>query len=59
MGTSGGRDSDGDDGGIEASLDEDEEPLMEEHEPLVPLFPSIVNKWREGEKTLGEKVKKC
>jgi hypothetical protein len=32
---------------------------MEEHEPLVPLFPSIVNKWREGEKTLGEKVKKC
>jgi hypothetical protein len=62
--TSGGdigndRDSDGDGGGIEESLDEDEEPLAEERERLVPLLSSIVNMWREGEKNLGEKVKNC
>jgi hypothetical protein len=42
--TSGGRDSDGDGGGVEAPLEEDEELPVEEHECLMPLFSSIVNK---------------
>jgi hypothetical protein len=29
---------------MEASLDEEEEPLLEERERLMPLFSSIVNK---------------
>jgi hypothetical protein len=57
--TGDGRDSNGDGSGIEASLDEDKESLAEERECLVPLLSSIVNKWREGEKTLREKLKKC
>jgi hypothetical protein len=50
---------DEDDSVLEASLDKDEEPLSEECERLVPLLSSIMNKWGEGEKTLGERVKKC
>jgi hypothetical protein len=42
--TSGGRDPDGEGDGVEASLNEDKEPLMDEHERLVPLLSSIVNK---------------
>jgi hypothetical protein len=42
--TGGGRELDGDDGGVETSLHDDEEPLSEEHERLMPLFSSIVNK---------------
>jgi hypothetical protein len=42
--TSGGRDLDGDGGGVEASLDEDEESLTGERQRLVPLLSSIVNK---------------
>jgi hypothetical protein len=42
--TGGGRDSDGDGGGMGAPLDEDKEPLTEEHECLMPLFSSIMNK---------------
>jgi hypothetical protein len=40
----GGRDTDGDGGGVEAPLDEDEELLSKELERLVPLFSSIANK---------------
>jgi hypothetical protein len=62
-GTSGGdiggnRDSNGDGGGVEAPLDEDEELLLEEHERLMPLVSSTVNKWKGREKPLEEKVKK-
>jgi hypothetical protein len=42
--TGGGNDSDRDSGGVEALVDEDEEPLAEECEHLVPLFSSITNK---------------
>jgi hypothetical protein len=45
--TSGDSDSDGDDDEVEASLNKYEEPLAKEHERLVPLLSSIVNKWRE------------
>jgi hypothetical protein len=38
-----------------ALLGEDEEPLMDEREHLVPLLYSIVHKWRRKEKTLKEK----
>jgi hypothetical protein len=57
--TGDGKDSDRDGDGVEALLDEDEEPLAKEREHLMPLFSSIVNKWRGREKTLEEKVKKC
>jgi hypothetical protein len=55
--TGGDSDSDGDDDEVEASLDKYEEPLTKEREHLVPLLSSIVNKWREGEKTLRKNVK--
>jgi hypothetical protein len=42
--TGGGRDSDEDGGDVEAPLDEDDEPLPEERERLMPLFSSIANK---------------
>jgi hypothetical protein len=38
------KDSDGEGDDVEASLCEDEEPLMDEHESLVPLLSSIMNK---------------
>jgi hypothetical protein len=40
----GGTDSDGDDDGVEALLEEDEEPLAEERKHLMALFSSIVHK---------------
>jgi hypothetical protein len=42
--TGDGKDSDRDGDGVEALLDEDEEPLAKEREHLMPLFSSIVNK---------------
>jgi hypothetical protein len=48
----GGRDPDGDGGNVEALLGEDDEPLTDEHERLMPLLSSIVNKWRRKERTL-------
>jgi hypothetical protein len=42
--TGGGGDSDGDNSGVEAPLDEDQEPLPEERERLMLLFSSIANK---------------
>jgi hypothetical protein len=42
--TGGNRDSEGDGGGVEAPLEEDEEPLPKECERLVPLLFSIANK---------------
>jgi hypothetical protein len=42
--TGGNIDLNGDGGGVEASLDEDEEPLVEKRERLEPLLSSIVNK---------------
>jgi hypothetical protein len=42
--TGGGKDSDGEGDGVEASLCEDEELLEDERERLVPLLSSIMNK---------------
>jgi hypothetical protein len=53
--TDGDRDPDGESRGIDALLGEDEEPLVVEHERLVPLLSSIVNKWRRKKKTLEKK----
>jgi hypothetical protein len=41
---SGSGEPDGDGGCVEAPLDEDEDSLAKEHERLVPLFSSILNK---------------
>jgi hypothetical protein len=58
--TSGGEpggcgDIDGDNNNVEALPNEEEDPLTGEHERLVPLLFSIVNKWRRERKTLEEK----
>jgi hypothetical protein len=42
--TSGGKDFGRDGGGVEAPMDEDEEPLSEEREHLMPHFSSIAKK---------------
>jgi hypothetical protein len=42
--TSGGTESDGDGYGVQATLEDEEEPLAEEREHLMPLFFSIAHK---------------
>jgi hypothetical protein len=44
MDINGSRDPDREDDNVEVSLSEDEEPLVDEHERLLPLLSSIVNK---------------
>jgi hypothetical protein len=52
------RDPNGDGGGIEVLLDEDEEPLAKDLERLVPLMFHCQQAKREGENHRG-KVMKC